>query len=144
MGGNGSYSCFVSKTLGSYTKDRYKKVGMIGKTKVVAVTTHERTKTPMNSFTSKMYYVTAPKNPKRIEHIAFYNQRTHGVSKTIDLIYDKNSNFVGAHTHRWQVNDNNEYYRKSHNGRNQFEPTKTDWRYINSALRYNKKHFKSQ
>ncbi len=144
MGGNGSYSYFVSKSLGSYTKDRYRKVGMIGKTKVVTVTEGVLCKTPMNSFTSKMYYVTKPGHSEIIKHIAFYNKRTHGVSKTIDLIYDKNGNFVGAHTHRWQVNDNNEYYRKSHNGRNQFEPTKTDWRYINSALRYNKKHFKSQ
>lgn len=144
MGGNGSYSYFVTKTLESYAKDRYKKVGMIGKTKVVSVTEGIRCKTPMNSFTSKMYYVTRPNHSERIEHIAFYSEKTHGVSKTIDLIYDKNGNFVDAHTHKWQVNDNNEYFRKSHDGRNQFEPTKTDWRYIKSALRYNKKNSKSQ
>lgn len=143
MGGNGSYSYYVSKTLGSYTKDRYKKVGMIGKTKVVAVTKGEKTKTPMNSFTSQRYYVADPKHPGRIKHIAFYNKRTHGVSKTIDIVYDKDGNFVSAHTHRWQVNEKGEYNRKSHDGRNQFEPTKTDWRYINSALRYNNKHSKS-
>ena len=142
MGGNGSYSYFVSNTLGSYTKDRYKTVGMIGKTKVVAVTKGVRSKTPMNSFTSKMYYVTNPNHPERIEYIAFYNQRTHGISKTIDLVYDKDGNFVSAHTHRWQLNDKGEYWRKSHDGRNQFECTKTDNLYLKRALRYNEKHSK--
>ena len=144
MGGNGSYSYFVSNTLGSYTKDRYKTVGMIGKTKVVTVTTGTRTKIPMNSFTSKTYYVVDPKQLEQIKHISFYNKRTHGVSKTIDLVYDKDGNFIGAHTHRWQLNDKGEYTRKSHNRRNQFEPTKTDWLYINRALRYNKKNTKSE
>lgn len=144
MGGNGSYSHFVAKTLGSYTKDRYKKVDMIGKTKVVVVTQGDMCKTPMNSFTSKMYYVTKPKHPEKIEHISFYNQRTHGISKTIDLEYDKSGNFIGAHTHRWQVNDKGEYWRKPHDGRNQFEPTKTDWIFIKRALRYNDKHKKQQ
>lgn len=144
MGGNGSYSHFLAKTLGSYTKDRYKKVDMIGKTKVVTVTTGIRTKIPMNAFTSKMYYVTRPKHPERIEHISFYNKRTHGISKTIDLIYDKEGNFVSAHAHRWQMNEKGEYWRKSHDGRNQFDPTKTDWLYINRALRYNNKHTKRQ
>lgn len=142
MGGNGSYSYFVSNTLGSYTKDRYKTVGMIGKTKVVAVTKGNRTKAPMNSFTSQRYYVADPKHPERIKHIAFYNKRTHGISKTIDLVYDKDGNFVGAHTHRWQLNEKGEYWRKSHNGRNEFECTKTDNLYVERALKYYKKQKK--
>ena len=142
MGGNGSFSYFKSKTLGSYTKDRYKTIDYIGKTKVIKVTTSDMTKTPMNSFTSKVYYVVDPKHPEIIKHISFYNKRTHGISKSIDLVYDKNGNFVGAHTHRWQLNGSNEYYRKSHDGRNHFEPTKTDWVYINRTLRYQSKHSK--
>ena len=30
-----------------------------------------------------------PKHPGLIKHIAFYSQKTHGITKTIDLIYDK-------------------------------------------------------
>ena len=142
MGGNGSYSYFVSNTLGSYTKDRYKTVGMIGKTKVVEVVNYDNTKTPMNSFTSTKYYVADPKHPEMIKHIAFYNRRTHGISKTIDLEFDRDGNFIGAHTHRWQLNDKGEYWRKSHDGRNEFEPTKTDWTYINRALKYYEKQSK--
>ena len=153
MGGNGSYSYFVANTLGTYTKDRYKTIGMIGKTKVVSVTKGERDKTPMNSFSSSMYYVTKPQHPERITTIAFYDKRAHGIKRSIDLIYDEDGNLKpyvtylrkgrekvdGTHSHRWKKGEDGDYGRTSHDGSNTFEPTKTDWIYIKRAIRYNEK-----
>jgi len=131
-----------------------KKVGKIGNKKVIT-SVHVNKKIPMNSFKSRLYYITTPNEPNRIVAIAFYNRHTHKIEKSIDLIYDKTGNLipfkqvkrkgkiriVGTHTHNWSENkENGEVGRKPHDKKNVFEPTKTDMKYIIKALKYNQKH----
>lgn len=156
MGGNGLQSHYVSNTLGGFITDRYKKVGSIGDTKVVVVTTHETDKQPVNSFTSDMYYVVSPKDPERITHITFYNKKTHGIKKSIDIEYDADGNMipfttitkngktrtVGTHVHKWFCNEKGIYWRKSHGRNNIFSLSKTDLMYVSRAMRYNEEHAK--
>lgn len=158
MGGNGSYSHFIAKTLGTYLTDRYQQVDKIGKTKVIVVTTQKNEKQPMNSFTSYMYYVTATNHPERITSITFYDKKTHGIKKSIDLKYDDTGSLLGygtfvkrgkthttgTHAHRWFLQCNGDYGRKSHDGNNCFKPTKTDMIYIRRALRYNVRKVKEK
>ena len=156
MGGNGSYSYFISNSLGSYTKDRYKQVDSIGSVKVVTVTTQDNMKTPMNSFTAKMYYVTAPENPNQIRAIAFYNEKTHKIKKSIDIEYNDDGSLKalrqfthkgktkteGVHVHKWSSNESGDSERKRHDKSNVHEPTKTDMIYIRRAIRYNQRKVK--
>ena len=158
MGGNGSYSHFVAKTLGTYVTDRYKQIDKIGQTKVIVVTTQKNEKQPMNSFTSSMYYVTAPDHPERITSITFYDKKTHGIKKSIDLKYDEDGNLLeyctytrkgklhtaGTHVHKWYKKESGDYGRTPHAGDNCFKPTKTDMIYIKRAIRYNERKAKEK
>lgn len=94
MGGNGARAAYDNYTLDVYSKDRFKQVGIIGNTKVVTSRTKNNNSTPMNSFGSSMYYVTNPNDTTRITTIAFYNNRTHEIVKSIDLKYDKDGNLL--------------------------------------------------
>ena len=94
MGGNGARAAYDNYTLDVYSKDRFKQVGIIGNTKVVTSRTKNNNSTPMNSFGSSMYYVTNPNDTIRITTIAFYNNRTHEIVKSIDLKYDKDGNLL--------------------------------------------------
>lgn len=145
MGGNGAYSSFLSYSLDTYEKDRYKCVGMIGTAKVITVVTQRNDKAPMNAFSSSMYYVTKPNDPNKITTITFYDARTHGIKKSIDLKYDKEGNLLsfgekGTHVHKWSKNGKGEYGRVTHDKSDIFEPTRTDWIYIKRALKYNSSH----
>ena len=55
-----------------------------------------------------------------------------------------NRNFVAERKRFTALHELGEYWRKSHDGRNEFEPTKTDWTYINRALKYYENHSKQQ
>lgn len=157
MGGNGSYSHFISGTLGTFETDRYRQIDSIGLNKVIVVTTQSNDKRPVNSFTSDMYYVTAPEHPERITCITFYNKKTHGIKKSIDIKYDKDGNMIpysvvyrkgkvrieGTHVHKWFSQENGSFGRKSHDGGNCFDLTKTDFMYLSRALRYNAKKQKN-
>lgn len=109
----------------------------------------------MNSFNSKMYYVTSLDDPTKIVSIAFYSGRIHKIVKSIDLVYDKSGNLVpfkqvkrkgkihkvGTHTHNWSGNkEKGKVGRKSHDKNNFFEPTKSDMKFIKKALKYNQEH----
>ena len=157
MGGNGAYDHHRNYSMDIYEGDRFKQVGMIGNNKVVSTSVYENTSIPMNSFNSKMYYVTSPTDPTKIVAIAFYSGRTHKIVKSIDLVYDKSGNLVpfkqvkrkgkihkvGTHTHNWSGNKKKgEVGRKSHDKNNFFEPTKSDMKYIKKALKYNQEHQK--
>lgn len=157
MGGNGASYHYLSYSLDIYSGDRFKTVGMIGNNKVVCTSVKKKTSIPMNSFTSKMYYVTSPDNPNQIVAIAFYSGRTHKIIKSIDLVYDKSGNLVsfkqvirkgkihttGTHAHKWPGNkEKGDVGRISHGKNNTFKPTKTDMRFIKKALKYNQEHQK--
>lgn len=157
MGGNGSSYHYLNYSLDIYSGDRFETVGMIGNNKVVASSVSVNTSIPMNSFTSKMYYVTSPGDPTRIVAIAFYNGRTKKIVKSIDLVYDKAGNLVpfkqikrkgkthtiGTHTHKWPGNkEKGKVGRKSNDKNNHFEPTKSDMRFIKKVLKYNQEHKK--
>ena len=137
------------------TKNKqFKKVGKIGNKKVIT-SVHANKKIPMNSFKSRLYYITTPNEPNRIVAIAFYNRHTHKIVKSIDLIYDKSGNLipfkqvkrkgkiriVGTHTHSWSENkENGKMGRKSHDKKNFSKPTQTDKKFIKKALKFNLKH----
>lgn len=155
MGGNGASDHYRKYALDIYDGDRFKQVGTIGNNKVVTTSVKSNTSIPMNSFESKMYYVTSPNNPDQIVAIAFYSGRTHKIVKSIDLVYDKSGNLIafkkvkhkgkiktiGTHVHKWPGNkEKGKVGRKSHDKSNSFEPTKSDMRYIKKALEYNKHH----
>lgn len=157
MGGNGASDYRRRYALDIYGGDRFKQVGMIGNNKVVSTSVNDNTSIPMNNFSSKMYYVTSPKNSTKIVAIAFYSGRTHKIVKSIDLIYDKSGNLVpfkqvkrkgkihktGTHTHIWSgYTEKGKVGRKSHDKKNYFEPTKIDMKYIKKALKYNQEHQK--
>ena len=157
MGGNGASDHYRKYALDIYDGDRFKQVGMIGNNKVVSSSVNNNTSIPMNSFNSKIYYVTSPNDPTKIVAIAFYSGRTHKIVKSIDLVYDKSGNLVpfkevkrkgkihkvGTHTHNWSGNkEKGDVGRKSHDKNNFFEPTKTDMRFIKKALKYNQEHQK--
>ena len=157
MGGNGAYDKYRNYSLDIYKKDRFKKIGTIGNNKVVTTSVYDNTSIPINSFNSKMYYVTSPKDPTKIVAIAFYSGRTHKIVKSIDLVYDNSGNLVpfkmvkrkgkihkvGTHTHSWPGNkEKGEVGRIAHDKKNFFEPTKTDMKFIKKALKYNKEHQK--
>lgn len=157
MGGNGAYGHYNNYSLDIYKGDRFKQVGMIGNNKIVTTSVNNNTSIPMNSFNSKMYYVTSPNDPNKIVAIAFYSGRTHKIIKSIDLIYDKSGNLVpfkqvkrkgkihktGTHTHKWPGNkEKGKVGRISHDKNNYFEPTKSDMKFIKKALKYNKEHQK--
>ena len=158
MGGNGAYDHFRNYSLDIYTGDRFKQVGTIRNNKIVSSSVKGNKSIPVNSFKSKMYYVTSPDNPDKIVAIAFYSGRTHKIIKSIDLVFDKSGNYVpyktvvrkgkkhtiGTHAHKWPGNtDKGNVGRKSHGKNNTFSPTKSDMRYIKKALEYNKQHQKS-
>ena len=154
MGGNGARAAYDNYTLDVYSKDRFKQVGIIGNTKVVTSRTKNNNSTPMNSFGSSMYYVTNPNDTTRITTIAFYYNRTHEIVKSIDLKYDKDGNLLpfqnyihkgkvrnkGVHFHYWPEKYKGDAGRVQHDPNNFFEPTKTEWRYIKKAIKYNEKH----
>ncbi len=157
MGGNGASDYYRKYALDIYDGDRFKQVGMIGNNKVVSTSVHDNTSIPMNSFNSKMYYVTSPKDSTKIVAIAFYSGRTHKIVKSIDLEYDKSGNFIpykvvkhkgkvkaiGTHVHKWPGNkEKGDVGRKSHDKNNSFEPTKSDMKFIKKALKYNQEHQK--
>lgn len=157
MGGNGAYDYYRNYALDIYQKDRFKEIGKIGNNKVVTTSVNNNTSIPMNSYNSKMYYVTSPNDPTKIDTIAFYSGRTHKIVKSIDLIYDKSGNLVpfkqvkrkgkihkvGTHTHNWSGNkEKGEVGRKSHDKNNFFEPSKADMKFIKKALKYNLEHQK--
>ncbi|UKK50578.1 hypothetical protein L6472_11210 [Prevotella sp. E13-17] len=159
MGGNGAYDKYRSYSLDIYQKDRFKEVAMIGSNKVITTSVYNNTSIPMNSFNSKMYYVTSPKDLTKIVAIAFYSGRTHKIVKSIDLVYDKSDNLVpfkvvkrkgkihkvGTHTHNWNGNkEKGEAKRKAHDKNNFFEPSKTDMKFIKKALKYNQEHKKNK
>lgn len=157
MGGNGAYDHYRNYALDIYQKDRFKEIGMIGNNKVVSTSVKKKTSIPMNSFNSKMYYVTSPDDPTKIVAIAFYSGRTHKIVKSIDLVYDKSGNLIpfkqvkrkgiihkeGTHTHNWSGNkEKGKVGRTSHDKNNFFEPTKSDMKFIKKALKYNQEHQK--
>ena len=157
MGGNGASDHYRNYSLDIYSGDRFKQVGMIGNNKVVSTSVNTNTSIPMNSFNSKMYYITSPNDPTKIVAIAFYSGRTHKIVKSIDLIYDKSGNLVpfkqvkrkgkirkeGTHTHNWSGNkEKGKVGRKAHDKKNFFEPTKADMKFIKKALKYNQEHQK--
>lgn len=159
MGGNGASDAYNNYALDTYEGDRFKTVGMIGNAKVVTTTKKKTSSTPMNNFHSPMYYVTSPNDTGRIVTIAFYNKRTHKVRKTIDIVYDKDGNVVayktivrkgkkhtiGTHVHKWPKNNKaGKSGRKSHDKNNVFKPSKSDMKYINKAVKYNKSHSSNQ
>ena len=86
MGGNGASDYYRKYALDIYDGERFKQVGTIGNNKVVTTNVKINTSIPMNSFESKMYYVTSPNNPNLIVAIAFYSGRTHKIVKSIDLV----------------------------------------------------------
>ena len=154
MGGNGASKHYHDYSLDIYSGDRFNQVGTIGNNKVVSSSVNDNTSIPMNSFTSKMYYITSPDNPNQIVAIAFYSGRTHKIVKSIDLIFDKSGNLVpfkeikrkgkvhkvGTHTHKWPGNkEKGNVGRKAHDKNNFYEPTKADMKFIKKALKYNKK-----
>ena len=155
MGGNGASDHYRNYSLNTYEGDRFIQIGTIGHNKVVSSSVNINTSIPMNSFNSKMYYVTSPKDPTKIVAIAFYSGRTHKIVKSIDLVYDNTGNLVpfkqvkrkgkihkmGTHYHKWPGNiEKGKVGRKSHDKNNFFEPTKTDMKFIKKALKYNQKH----
>lgn len=46
----------------------------------------------------------------------------------------------GVHFHYWPEKYKGDAGRVQHDPNNFFEPTKTEWRYIKKALKYNEKH----
>ena len=157
MGGNGASDYYRKYTLDIYDGERFKQVGMIGNNKVVTTNVKKNTSIPMNSFESKMYYITSPNNPNQIVAIAFYSGRTHKIVKSIDLEYDKSGNLIpykvvkhkgknkaiGTHVHKWPGNkEKGDVGRKSHDKNNSFEPTKSDMKFIKKALKYNQEQQK--
>lgn len=157
MGGNGASDHYRNFSLDIYSGDRFSTVGMIGSNKVVSTSVSNNTSIPMNSFESKVYYVTSPNDSTKIVTIAFYSGRTHKIIKSIDLKYDKSGNLIpfkqvkrkgkvhteGVHTHKWPGQKlKGKVGRKTHDNNNIFKPTKTDMKYIKKALEYNKKHQK--
>jgi hypothetical protein len=144
-----------ARYVDTYKGDCFILIGMIGHNKIVSSSVNKNTKIPMNSFNSKTYYVTSPKDPTKIVAIAFYSGRTHKIVKSIDLVYDKTGNLVpfkqvkrkgkihkmGTHYHKWSGNnEKGKVGRKTHDKKNFFEPTKTDMKFIKKALKYNQQH----
>lgn len=164
MGGNGARSHFLAGTLDGYHTVRFKQVGDIDGVKVVTPSNQSNSATPMESFTSKMYYVSEPakpgKNgkpgtPERIKTIAFYD-KDHNIKVSIDIKYDKDGKPLpytierrkgrdrvkGCHMHKWGKDSNGDNGRDSHDPRNCFEVNKYYMRFVNKALKYNKDHEK--
>lgn len=157
MGGNGAGGKYDAYALDTYLGDRFKEVGRIDGdhgAKVLTTTTKKTNSTPMNNFTSRMYYITKPGEPNQITTIAFYNKRTHKIYKSIDLKYDKQGNLVpfstvtrkgklhtvGTHCHKWPGRGKSNAGRVQHDPKCIFAPTKAEMRYINKALKYNAAH----
>lgn len=159
MGGNGAYAKYLAEQLDLYRGDRFKEVGQIKEKyetiSVVTTTTKKTDSTPMNSFTSLMYYVAKPSEPNRITTIAFYDKHSHRIKKSIDLQYDKKTgellaykvvirkgkpHTIGSHWHKWSLKSQKNAGRKAHSANNIFALSKAESRYIKKALEYNSKH----
>lgn len=152
MGGNGARSAFLADTLDEYQGVRFKQVGCVDNVKVIMVSTQTNTAVPMESFTSSMYYVENPKIPGRISHITFYDKKG-GIKVAIDMVYDKQGKYVpyqtyqkngraksrGSHMHRFNIDDNGDYGRKSHDQKNCLPFNAYYMRFVNKALIYNSK-----
>lgn len=155
MGGNGARSAFMAGTLGSYTGVRFKELGKIDDVKVISVSSQSNTAVPMESFSSKQYYVTNPKTGL-IDHIAFYD-KNGDIKHSIDLKYTKDGGLIpykeynqkgklkseGSHFHRtWPQDDHGNKGRRSHNPQNIESINRYYMRYVNKALKYNKNKIK--
>lgn len=150
MGGNGARSAFMAKTLEGYNGVRFHEVGKIGDEKVIEVSNQSRTAQPMESFTSRMYYVVNPKT-KEIKHIDFYDKNGN-IQHSIDLELNKDGSFKpyrefkrkgkthseGSHFHRdWTKQENGDKGRVSHNVDN-IEPVNRYYMiFVNKAIKYN-------
>lgn len=151
MGGNGARSAFMAGTLGSYTGVRFKELGKIDDVKVISVSSQSNTAVPMESFSSKQYYVTNPKTGL-IDHIAFYD-KNGDIKHSIDLEFNKDGTYKpyrefekkglikseGSHFHRnWPIDDLGNKRRFSHDKNNIEAINRYYMRYVNKAIEYNK------
>lgn len=151
MGGNGSRSNYLAKTLDSYLGVRFEQVGTIDGNKVIVVSNQTRTAIPTESFESDMYYVTKPGRPDIVTAITFYD-KDHNLTLSIDLEYNCDGSFkpynlytrkgktysIGSHMHRWVLDADGNKVRKSHDPSNTFPINSYYMRFVNKALKYNK------
>ena len=148
MGGNGSFVAYLAGTLTTYSGKRYIQLGEIDGVKVLMVDGYPLDSTPMNSFTSSMYYIADVHDPSKISTIAFYDD-SHTLVKTIDIEYmpdgqsikpykakDGKKKGSGTHVHTWPGNSKGGAGRKSGHAVTHYEPSAEDWVYINKALKY--------
>ncbi len=151
MGGNGSYS----KLLGAvpiakrtHTDTNHRVDGH----KVLLQTSNKlQLKTPMNSNSESPIYLIGSKNKHtgdiQISTIAIY--KNHRISKTIDLIFDKEGKVVkynngnGSHAHQWQTDDKGNLGRKSHDHENTLPIDDNYGELISHIELFNNKHKKS-
>ncbi len=150
MGGNGAYQAYLAGTLTTYNGKRYCQIGEIEGIKVIVVEGYPLDSTPMNSFTSSMYYIASIHEPSKISVIAFYDD-SHTLIKTIDIEYlpdgtvkpykpkEGKTKGSGTHVHFWPGNTQGGAGRKSGKAGSHYEPSESDWVYINKALKYNNK-----
>lgn len=151
MGGNGSRSHFLAKTLDNYLGVRFDQVGTIDGNKVIVVSNQTRTAIPTESFESDMYYVTKPGEPNVVTAITFYD-KNHNLKLSIDIEYSSDGSFKpyrlytrkgkvrseGSHMHRWFMDENGNKVRKSHDPSNTLPINRHYMHFVNKALKYNK------
>ena len=109
----------------------------------------------MESFTSDIYYVTAPGNPEQITNIAFYDKNGN-IKVSLDLEYDSDGNLKpfetyikngkertrGSHMHHWFIDDEGDKGRTSHASDNIERINNYYMRFVNKALKYNESNSK--
>ena len=152
MGGNGSYSPSL-KGVASTDRTHYEATSRIDGHKIlIQKKSIYQNKTPLNSNSDNPVYLCGKVDKKtgdiKITTIAEY--KNHRLVKTIDLVFDKNGNYVGyhgdgkgSHSHRWKDDlSKNEIGRKSHKKDNILPVPKEYKSLINKITNYNKENHK--
>lgn len=141
----------MAKTLENYSRVQFDEIGRIGNVKVVCADQPNKA-TPMEAFTSKMYYVANPETG-RIESISFYDKKGN-IMHSIDLQFNSDGSpksyreykrkgklhSEGCHFHRvWKIQENGDKGRRRHASHNVEAVNRYYMRFVNRAVKYNQK-----
>lgn len=130
MGGRGSFD--VINQCIPIENQQYTKIGSYNGIKIIEGITMKNGKPPVMSNTANTVYAVWSNTAGRIKHVLFY--KNHVLVKAIDIDGDK------SHWHNVYINSaTGEIGRKTHDKKNTFDLSPSQWKLVNVLSKWKKK-----